>query len=274
MSNLVLFDYKGSKVTFEIGGEIYVNATEMAKPFNKLVKDFLRTGQTKEFLQVLENERGENNPNVDNQKLIKVVQGGNVGEIQQGTWLHEDVAMEFARWLSPEFAIWCNRKIKELLTTGKTTLDIPEGLPDFTNPAIAARAWAEQFEKRELAEAKYKEIDELLTDAEPFIEFAISVSNTSDTVDMGQFAKLAYSETKLGRNNMFDMLRRHKILMSGANNNIPYQSYIDNGWFKVVEQPYSTPYGDKISIKTLVTGKGQIGLIETLKSLIKKQGIE
>ena len=36
--------------------------------------------------------------------------------------MHEDVAIEFARWLSPAFSIWCNDKIKELLTTGKTEI--------------------------------------------------------------------------------------------------------------------------------------------------------
>jgi len=36
--------------------------------------------------------------------------------------MHEDVALEFARWLSPAFAIWCNDRIKELLTTGVATL--------------------------------------------------------------------------------------------------------------------------------------------------------
>lgn len=36
--------------------------------------------------------------------------------------MHEDVAMEFARWLSPAFAIWCNDRIKELLTQGVTTV--------------------------------------------------------------------------------------------------------------------------------------------------------
>ena len=34
--------------------------------------------------------------------------------------MHEDVALEFARWLSPEFAIWCNDRIKELLRHGMT----------------------------------------------------------------------------------------------------------------------------------------------------------
>lgn len=30
--------------------------------------------------------------------------------------MHEDVAIEFARWLSPLFSIWCNDRIKELIT--------------------------------------------------------------------------------------------------------------------------------------------------------------
>lgn len=32
--------------------------------------------------------------------------------------MHEDVALEFARWLSPQFAIWCNDRIKELFKEG------------------------------------------------------------------------------------------------------------------------------------------------------------
>lgn len=37
--------------------------------------------------------------------LIKVFKGGMPGQAVQGTWMHEDVALEFARWLSPQFAI-------------------------------------------------------------------------------------------------------------------------------------------------------------------------
>ncbi len=28
-----------------------------------------------------------------------------------GTWMHEDAALEFARWHSPAFAIWCNDSV-------------------------------------------------------------------------------------------------------------------------------------------------------------------
>ena len=34
----------------------------------------------------------------------------------------KNVALEFARWLSPAFAIWCNDRIKELMRTGVATV--------------------------------------------------------------------------------------------------------------------------------------------------------
>ena len=51
---------------------------------------------------------------------MQVTNGGN-GE--QGTLMHEDVALEFARWLHPGFAIWCNDRIKELMKHGITATE-------------------------------------------------------------------------------------------------------------------------------------------------------
>lgn len=36
--------------------------------------------------------------------------------------MHEDVALDFAQWLSVDFRLWCNDKIKELMKTGVTTV--------------------------------------------------------------------------------------------------------------------------------------------------------
>lgn len=91
-----------------------VNATEMAKPFGKFTKDWLSNKSTKEFLSTLSAVR-----TIPLTGLVEIKQGGS-GE--QGTWMHEDVALEFARWLSPAFAIWCNDRIKELLLTGKASI--------------------------------------------------------------------------------------------------------------------------------------------------------
>ena len=118
-----------------------VNATEMAKGFDKRFPDWIRLKSTKEFLYVLSTIKNKNNSRradlhdgiqyvsykelkfgmsgaKENHSLILISQGGQA----QGTWMHEDVALEFARWLAPEFAIWCNDKIKELITTGTTSL--------------------------------------------------------------------------------------------------------------------------------------------------------
>ena len=48
--------------------------------------------------------RFDKNRNVDS--LIVTKQGGNVAEIEQGTWATDyRIAMRFAQWLSPEFSL-------------------------------------------------------------------------------------------------------------------------------------------------------------------------
>lgn len=48
-----IFQYNGSPITFQKGDSVMVNATEMAKPFGKLAKDWLSNKSTKEFLSTL-----------------------------------------------------------------------------------------------------------------------------------------------------------------------------------------------------------------------------
>lgn len=107
------FNYNNSDITFQKGSSVMVNATEMAKSFGKQPSDWTRQKSTAEFLNALSSVRG-----IPRAELIQSVMGGNS---TQGTWMHEDVAIEFARWLSPAFAIWCNDRIKELMRDGVTT---------------------------------------------------------------------------------------------------------------------------------------------------------
>ncbi|WP_176121907.1 phage antirepressor KilAC domain-containing protein, partial [Clostridium beijerinckii] len=59
---------------------------------------------------------------------------------------------------------------------------------------------------------------------------------------------------RMGRNRLFALLRDKKVL---DKNNIPYQQYVDLGYFRVLEQKYSVPSGEtKINIKTMVFQKG------------------
>lgn len=110
---IVSYSYEGTPIAFARGRNLMVNATQMAAPFGKLPSDFLKTQRTKEFISELATMK-----KIIVTDLVRVINGGN----NRGTWMHEDVAMEFARWLSPKFAIWCNDRIKELLTQGVATV--------------------------------------------------------------------------------------------------------------------------------------------------------
>jgi anti-repressor protein len=118
-------------------------------------------------------------------------------------------------------------------------------LPDFTNPAIAARAWAEQYEQRE-------QVEKQLTEAKPKVEFYDDVAGSKDAIEIGEAAKVL--NKGIGRNKLFQFLRDSKVLMQ---NNQPYQQYVDRGYFRVIEQKFTKPNGDtNINIKTLVYQRG------------------
>lgn len=113
MNEIKVFNYQNSEITFANGKSVMVNATQMAKTFGKMPSGWLRTKQSEEYISTLSAMR-----NCIPTDLVEVINGG----ANYGTWMHEDVAIEFARWLSPSFAIWCNDRIKELLTQGVTTI--------------------------------------------------------------------------------------------------------------------------------------------------------
>ena len=50
-------------------------------------------------------------------------------------------------------------------------------------------------------------------------------------------------------------------------NNIPYQKYVDKGYFRVIEQKYTVPDGEvRINIKSLVYQKG----IDKIRKILKE----
>lgn len=101
--------------------------------------------------------------------------------------------------------------------------------------------------QRRVADAE-KEVERL----KPAAMFAYQICSSKDAIDIGNCAKVL--NRNIGRNNLFEFLRNKKILQQ---DNIPYQKYIDSGYFRVIETKYSIPTGEtKISLKTLVLQKG------------------
>lgn len=115
---ITIFKYEESDIAFKTDdGTAMVNATQMAKPFSKRPNDWIGLQSTKDFMEALSVTK-----NIGITSLLITKRGNFADKREQGTWMHEDVALEFARWLSPMFAIWCNDRIKELLRNGITTV--------------------------------------------------------------------------------------------------------------------------------------------------------
>ncbi|SUO95279.1 KilA-N domain-containing protein [Suttonella ornithocola] len=110
--NIISSFFQGISVSFQNDG--YLNATEIAKSLNKQVGDYLRLERTQEYLSALVERLSETgNPISDKKQLVIVKKGGK--STLQGTWLHPKVAVDFARWLSAKFAVWCDEQIETIL---------------------------------------------------------------------------------------------------------------------------------------------------------------
>ena len=186
MSAIQRFDYEGSPIAFSKGESVMVNATNMAKAFGKTPKDWLRTNQTKEFISTLSGVR-----QISPTELVAVNQGGS----NQGTWMHEDVALMFAQWLSPDFYIWCNDRIKELLTQGVATVSDDDAVIAHAMEVLQNRLAQKQRELDEKkqrvmilegqTEAQQKQIGELA----PKAEYTDTVLMSTTTYTMTEVAK-------------------------------------------------------------------------------------
>lgn len=123
--------------------------------------------------------------------------------------------------------------------------------------AEALRALADKAEETERLALENKEL-------KPKAEFFDAVADSKDAIEIGSVAKVL-NFPGVGRNKLFSILRDSKVLMD---NNIPYQKYIDMGYFRTIEQKYAKPDGEGcISIKTLVYQKG----VEAIRKLLKKE---
>lgn len=128
-------------------------------------------------------------------------------------------------------------------------------------PQTYAEALRALADKAEQAERLMIENEEM----KPKAEFFDAVTDSKDAIPMANVAKVLDIKG-IGRNNLFKILRAEKVLQS---NSVPYQEFIDRGYFRVVEQKYDKPYGEiGINIKTLVFQKG----VDFIRKLLIKKG--
>ncbi|EGJ11970.1 antA/AntB antirepressor family protein [Rubrivivax benzoatilyticus] len=83
------------------------------------------------------------------------------------------------------YFIECEKRLKEHEAGGGRQV---AALPDFSNPAAAARAWAEQFEERQRLALENKAQAEALDEAAPKVDFHDTVADTSNCVTIEEAA--------------------------------------------------------------------------------------
>ena len=107
------------------------------------------------------------------------------------------------------------------------------------------------------------QLNERIRHDQPLVDFANQVAGTENVIDMNAMAKLAVEENiPIGRNRLFRWLRENGILMS---DNLPYQKFIDRGYFAVKESVFETGTITKTYQQTFVTGRGQRFIIGLLR---------
>lgn len=131
---------------------------------------------------------------------------------------------------------------------------------DETPEELMARVLMIAQETLKRKEQRLLEAEAKIKENAPKVEFYNAVTGSEDTIDMRTVATVL--NMGIGRNKIFEVLRDKRVL---DRKNMPYQKYIDLGYFRTVETQYTKSDGTNcINIKTVVFQKGLDFIRKTL----------
>ena len=119
-----------------------------------------------------------------------------------------------------------------------------------------------QIEKNERLEAENKSLL-------PKAQFHDAVTASEDCITIEEMGKILHSKgIQVGRNRLYQWLRIENVLMS---NNLPYQKYMEAGYFKVREYSFTDKKGEsRINTQTLITPKGQKAIVKSWEDFMNE----
>jgi len=158
----------------EIREDGFFNATQMCKAFGKKSQDYLRLETTKGFLEALQQDArilaAEN-------VLVEVLKNG---PNNQGTWVHPLVAIDIARWLSPQFHVQVILWTQEILSGERPQLQVPTSEEEYIKQMVDLFSRTDQPLQKEVI------IENTLSDHPP-----------TRRLDMKVYGKNIYYEVKM-----------------------------------------------------------------------------
>lgn len=104
-------------------------------------------------------------------------------------------------------------------------------------------------------------VNELIEKNKELQQFYDDLMNTEGLYHMNTVAK----ELRIGRNTLFSYLRSKEIMFYQDNSNVPYQRFMNQGLFRVIESPCAD---GKCRPTTYSTKKG----LEYIRKLLRKDG--
>lgn len=169
------------------------------------------------------------------------------GSNRRDYWLSIDIAKEIAMLERNEYGKAIRRYFIEVEKLWREQQAQTPTLPNFADPVAAARAWADAKEAEQKALALAEANQEKALGYDRFLD-------SQGLYSMQSAAKLLGT----GELKLFRRLREARILMAAdcsgrENHNVPYQQYLDRGYFKV--KTSLRPDGEP-SRTTKVTPKG------------------
>lgn len=158
-------------------------------------------------------------------------------------------AKEFKHWVTSE-VLPSIRKYGGYIT----------GQENMSGDELMARAILFAQNKICELESKAQALNAKIEEDAPAVAFANDIANSKGAITFDQYTKSLFDhyEIKNGRNRLFSLLREMGVLKS---NNIPYQKYMEYGWFRVREVVKK----DTVYNQTLIRGVGQQKIYEIIK---------
>ena len=108
-TKICVFEENSISFVLDKENKMMVNATEMAKVYDKKVEAFMRNEETKVFIsECLKSENSRFIPIEKEEDLV-------ISRQKSGTWMHRILALKFAAWLNPRFELWVYSTIEKLM---------------------------------------------------------------------------------------------------------------------------------------------------------------
>lgn len=176
----------------------------------------------------------------------------NLGRQQNATFITEPqlyfILMRSDKPKAKPFRQWVvNEVLPQIRKTGSYNHQAPKNMVEALELALN--------QARQIAELNNK-----IEANKPKVAFADSVASSSDTISVGQMAKLIQQNgVDIGRKRLFDYLRENGYLIKGKSKdlNMPSQKSMEQGLFQIKETVIDTGSKAIISLTPRVTTKGQ-----------------